>query len=84
MNGSDVHPLFKFLKKQLPFPSDDSETLLRDNNFAIWSPILRTDIAWNFEKFLIGADGVPIKRYSRFYETKDIAVDIERSLPSSN
>eukprot|EP00794_Sanderia_malayensis_P010046 gene10046-11076_t len=80
VNGENVHPLFKYLKKALPFPSDDSETLLRDDRFAIWKPILRTDIAWNFEKFLIGADGKPVKRYSRFYETKDIAADIEELL----
>ena len=84
VNGHDAHSLFKFLKKQLPVPSDDSETLLRDSRFAIWSPILRTDIAWNFEKFLIGPDGKPIKRYSRFFETKDIAVDIERLLKTVN
>ena len=75
-----MHPLFKFLKKRLPFPSDDSESFLKDCKSLIWSPVLRTDLAWNFEKFLINADGEPIKRYSRYYETKDIAVDIERLL----
>eukprot|EP00112_Aurelia_sp_Birch-Aquarium-sp1_P003487 Seg139.2 transcript_id=Seg139.2/GoldUCD/mRNA.D3Y31 product="Glutathione peroxidase 1" protein_id=Seg139.2/GoldUCD/D3Y31 len=82
VNGSDAHSLFKYLKKQLPFPSDDSETLLNDCRFAIWSPIHRSDIGWNFEKFLIGPDGKPVKRYSRYYQNKDIAVDIERLLSS--
>merc|ERR1712215_388590 len=69
-NGENEHPLFTFLKKELPAPSDDSESL-------IWNPVKRTDIAWNFEKFLIGPDGTPIKRYSRNFLTKDIADDIE-------
>ena len=53
-------------------------------SFVIWSPVRRTDIAWNFEKFLIGPDGVPIKRYSRKFPAGDIAEDIQVDLlPSS-
>ena len=64
-NGENEHPIFKFLKKELPAPSDDSESLMSNPQFLIWRPIKRTDIAWNFEKFLIGPDGTPLKRYSR-------------------
>lgn len=28
-----------------------------------WSPIKANDIRWNFEKFLITADGLPYRRY---------------------
>ena len=65
-NGENEHPIFKFLKKSLPHPSDDSESLMSNPQFFIWKPVKRSDIAWNFEKFLIGPDGTPIKRYSRF------------------
>jgi len=41
-----------------------------NNNFIIWNPVERTDIAWNFEKFLIGKDGEPIQRYSKRFEAK--------------
>ena len=41
-----------------------------------WSPVTRTDIAWNFEKFLFDKDGKLVKRYSRFYPTAKIAADI--------
>lgn len=77
VNGSKTHPLFTYLKETLPFPSDDSESLMSDCRFIIWNPVRRTDISWNFEKFLIDANGVPFKRYGRSFPTKDIAADIE-------
>lgn len=48
---------------------------------SLWSPVARSDIAWNFEKFLVDADGKVIKRYSRYYKISDIAADIEALLP---
>nr|ALS05140.1 selenium-dependent glutathione peroxidase [Paracalanus parvus]ALS05147.1 selenium-dependent glutathione peroxidase [Paracalanus parvus] len=77
-NGENEHPIFKFLKKSLPIPSDDPESLMSNPQFLIWRPVKRTDIAWNFEKFLIGPDGTPIKRYSRNFLTADIAADIAK------
>lgn len=47
---------------------------------VLWSPVSRTDIAWNFEKFLIGPDGKAVKRYSRYYDTNAIASDIDALL----
>merc|ERR1711907_678186 len=47
---------------------------------TLWSPVSRTDIAWNFEKFLIDAEGKLIKRYSRYFSTADIAADVEALL----
>ena len=76
VNGENEHPLFTMLKKALPAPSDDTESLMASPHFLIWKPVKRTDISWNFEKFLIGKDGTPIKRYSRNFLTADIAADI--------
>ena len=28
---------------------------------VLWTPVSRTDVAWNFEKFLVGADGKPVR-----------------------
>ena len=67
-NGDNEHPIFKFLKKSLPQPSDDPESLMANPQFFIWRPVKRSDIAWNFEKFLIGPDGTPLKRYSRYVQ----------------
>ena len=47
---------------------------------VLWTPVARSDIAWNFEKFLVGADGAPVKRYSRFFDTNAIASDIDALL----
>lgn len=86
MNGAQAHPLFAFLREALPAPSDDTTALMTDPKFIIWSPVCRNDIAWNFEKFLVGRDGVPVRRYSRRFPTIDIEPDIEALLsqgPSS-
>ncbi|KAJ8257903.1 hypothetical protein GJAV_G00190970 [Gymnothorax javanicus] len=80
VNGKEAHPLFTFLKEKLPYPSDDSLSLMTDPKCIIWSPVCRNDISWNFEKFLVGRDGEPFKRYSRKFLTSDIASDIEKLL----
>lgn len=77
VNGQEAHPLFHYLRQALPRPSDESEAFMSDNNFIIWNPVTRNDIAWNFEKFLIAPDGLPYKRYSRRFETKNIQPDIQ-------
>lgn len=81
-NGDGEEPLFKFLKASLPDVSDDNggrgaDYILSNNFLMIWSPLRRSDIIWNFEKFLINQEGKPVKRYSPKFETIDIAADIE-------
>lgn len=80
VNGANAHPLFVLLKEKLPQPSDDSVSLMGDPKFIIWSPVNRNDVSWNFEKFLIGPDGEPFKRYSRRFLTIDIEADIKELL----
>jgi len=77
VNGANAHPLFKFLKTVLKYPSDDDVSLMSNQVFITWSPVLRTDVSWNFEKFLINKQGVPIKRYSKKFETINIAPEIQ-------
>ena len=84
VNGKDAHPLFQFLKKKLPSPSDEPTALMTDPKLIIWSPVCRDDVSWNFEKFLIGPDGVPFKRYSRSFFTRDIEEDIKKLLSRAN
>lgn len=46
VNGDNAHPLYKFLKSEMP-------------------GILGSEgIKWNFTKFLIGKDGLPVQRFS--------------------
>lgn len=80
VNGAQAHPLFAFLRETLPAPSDDATALMTDPKFIIWSPVCRNDVSWNFEKFLVGPDGVPVRRYSRRFPTIDIEPDIEALL----
>ncbi|KAJ3602808.1 hypothetical protein NHX12_030556 [Muraenolepis orangiensis] len=84
VNGKDAHSLFVFLKEKLPFPSDDPTSLMNDPKCILWSPVCRNDISWNFEKFLIGPDGAPFKRYSRRFLTSDIKGDIKKLLNLAN
>lgn len=80
VNGQNAHPLFTFLRKLLPVPHDDPISLMTDPKYIIWSPVSRTDVAWNFEKFLVGRDGEPFKRYSHRFLTKDLEADIKKLL----
>jgi len=61
--------------------ADDEALILPRGGFggttvALWTPVARSYIAWNFEKFLVGPDGKLIKRYSRYFPTGDIDADI--------
>jgi len=92
VNGSGEDPLFSWLKSSIPIPHDEqplcgaregsssSNFLMNDGGSIGWKPVRRCDIAWNFEKFLIAPDGLPFRRYSRFFETAEIATDIEALL----
>ena len=79
VNGKDVHPVFQFLKSNLPMPSDeDPDGLFMANPTGIqWKPLLRSDIRWNFEKFLVDKNGIPYRRYGKTFPTIDLATDIE-------
>uniref|UniRef100_A0A3Q0TA13 Glutathione peroxidase n=1 Tax=Amphilophus citrinellus TaxID=61819 RepID=A0A3Q0TA13_AMPCI len=57
VNGLNEDPLFIFLKESLPFVNP----VIGDIKKLHWSPIKVSDIRWNFEKFLITADGMPFK-----------------------
>uniref|UniRef100_A0A8C9V5J0 glutathione peroxidase n=1 Tax=Scleropages formosus TaxID=113540 RepID=A0A8C9V5J0_SCLFO len=80
VNGTNTHPVFAYLKDKLPYPDDDPSILIQDPKFLVWSPVSRADISWNFEKFLIGPEGEPFKRYSKNFKTIDIEPDIQRLL----
>jgi glutathione peroxidase len=80
VNGQNEHPVFAYLKDKLPYPYDDPFSLMTDPKLIIWSPVRRSDVSWNFEKFLIGPEGEPFRRYSRSFQTINIEPDIKRLL----
>jgi glutathione peroxidase len=62
VNGDNAHPLYKYLKKQLPgFPG--------------------SKIKWNFTKFLIDKNGVPVKRFSPLTKPEKIEGYLRNILP---
>lgn len=75
-NGEGEHPVFTYLKRELPLPSDDQDSFMGDPKFIIWKPVRRSDISWNFEKFLVDKNGKPFKRYSKSFQTAHLAKDI--------
>ena len=78
VGGEGEHEVFAWLKGHLPLPSDDSVSMMANPKFIIWQPVKRSDVAWNFEKFLIDSRGVAFKRYSKKYQTSHISNDIDQ------
>ena len=65
VNGTDAHPLYKYLKKEL-------------------KGFLTSNIKWNFTKFLINSNGVPIKRFGPKTEPSKITAYIKPLLSENN
>jgi glutathione peroxidase len=84
VNGADEDELFTYLKAALPTVHDDKGGAgadhISDNSNGqpiLWTPIRRSDITWNFEKFIINQEGVPVRRYSPKFPTENCAADIK-------
>jgi len=83
VNGATTDPLFQWLKAALPLPSDDMYGLLIPmQEFLLWAPAARTDIDWNFSKFLVGRNGLPIKRWTSQISSDNpsFIADLEKAL----
>ena len=83
VNGAGADPLWKFLRASIPMPADQSTDdcpIMPKTTGIIWEPITKSDIEWNFAKFVCGKDGVPAVRYSPKFEFKDLVADIDRLL----
>ncbi|XP_069468276.1 glutathione peroxidase 3-like [Ambystoma mexicanum] len=59
VNGLKEHPLYTFLKESCSFVNPT----IGDTDRLHWSPLKVSDVRWNFEKFLVDAEGIPQKRY---------------------
>lgn len=86
VNGDGAHPMWVFLRTSLqdaplePASEKEPSKLTWTPRDVFWEPIMRYDVGWNFEKFLVDKEGRPVKRYSKGYPTADIAHDIEALL----
>ena len=82
VNGANESPLFTYLKAQKGFGGFD----LNDQTSKFMDEMLRkrdadydkkSDIKWNFTKFLVSRDGRVVKRYEPTDKMSDIDADIE-------
>eukprot|EP01116_Phalansterium_solitarium_P011416 TRINITY_DN27089_c0_g1_i1.p1 TRINITY_DN27089_c0_g1~~TRINITY_DN27089_c0_g1_i1.p1 ORF type:complete len:185 (-),score=25.07 TRINITY_DN27089_c0_g1_i1:154-708(-) len=73
VNGEDAHPLYKFLKASLP----GTESFFTNPLQVLRG---RDEVGWNFEKFLVDRNGVPIKRFRTSVRPSQIEPEIEELL----
>nr|ADF80272.1 selenium-dependent glutathione peroxidase [Haliotis diversicolor supertexta] len=76
VNGQYQHPLYRFLKSYCK----SVRTEYRPSSTLFYQPKEIGDVYWNFEKFLVGADGHVKFRYSPSVQPIDIRPDIEALL----
>jgi len=60
VNGADQHPLYTWLKAACP----PTNPWIGNMPYISWSPVMTTDITWNYEKFLIDREGKPVMRFN--------------------
>lgn len=72
VNGDKEQKVFTFLKNACP-PTTE---LMGQPARLFWEPMKVRDIRWNFEKFLVGPNGVPIMRWHHRTQISTIKADI--------
>ena len=81
VNGANAHPLYTWLKAQKGFSGFDAN----DERGKMMDGMLRrqdadydkkSDIKWNFTKFLVSRDGRVLKRYEPTDKMTDVEADI--------
>ena len=81
VNGANAHPLYTWLKAQKNFSGFD----VNDQRGKMMDGMLRrqdadydkkSDIKWNFTKFLVSRDGRVLKRYEPTDKMTDVETDI--------
>ena len=85
VNGDDADPLFQFLKEQKGFAGWEMEhpiAHILDEMLSKADPDYKekSDIKWNFTKFLINKKGQVIARYEPTAKIEDIEAEIIRLL----
>ena len=85
MNGDDADPLFKFLKEQKGFAGWDMEhpiAHILDDMLTKEDPDYKekSDIKWNFTKFLINKKGQVVARFEPTEKMANIEAKIEEIL----
>ncbi|MBZ3884219.1 Glutathione peroxidase 3 [Sciurus carolinensis] len=72
VNGNKEQKFYTFLKNSCP----PTMELLGSSERLFWDPMKVHDIRWNFEKFLVGPDGIPIMRWHHRTTVSNVKMDI--------
>ncbi len=81
VNGKETDPLFVWLKEQAPEDKGNEQSKSFEKKIKVLKPFAKkSDIKWNFGKFLIDKEGNIIDRYSPGYVPELLEADIESLL----
>lgn len=81
VNGKNADPLFVWLKDQAPEDKGNDESKAFEKKVKILTlGKKKSDIKWNFGKFLIDRSGNVVERYSPAYPLNLLEQDIEAQL----
>ena len=85
VNGEGAHPIYQWLKSKAGFAGFNPEhrlTQILDEMFTKADPdyASKSDIKWNFTKFLISREGNVISRFEPTTEPKEMEESIEKEL----
>jgi glutathione peroxidase len=72
--GAGKHPLYRALIEAQPKPSTDTRELRQHLIEFGATPTQEPEVLWNFEKFLVNREGVPIARFAPDVEPEDRAL----------
>ncbi|HEX5537615.1 MAG TPA: glutathione peroxidase [Sphingobium sp.] len=64
VTGADKHPLYEALTRAAPEKQGDAEGMRQMLRGYDMTPTEDPEVLWNFEKFLIGRNGVVVARFS--------------------
>jgi len=79
VNWDDEIPLYTYLKKEQPV---EKPVWIKNKLAMIWVKKMSTtckkkwDIVWNFTKFLVNKEWVPVKRYDPTYKPENMEDDL--------
>lgn len=81
VNGNQAHPLFTYLKQQVPFDNKTKKGKIRSCIFKkCRERFSNPKIKWNFTKFLVDREGNVIDRFAPSVKPEELSNHIEKLL----
>lgn len=76
VNGKNEQPLYTYLKKHCPSPRKS----FAGKSGLYYDDLHERDIRWNWEKFIINRQGIPVIRINPKVEPEDLALHVDEVL----